>query len=505
MKRILQTAALALVISLGGSLLNAVSAQPGYDDYDEGYQEGFDQQADVSYQTFYDELSPHGRWIDYPEHGYVWVPNNLPGFRPYETAGHWVWTEDYESMWVSDYSWGWAPFHYGRWFNDPFYGWMWVPGYEWSPAWVAWRDGGEYYGWAPLRPGINISINIGVGRYNPPMDYWVFAPRRYINSPRIYDYCIDRGRNVTIINNTTIINNYSRRNNVFINGPRRMDVQRYAGRINPVRFRESSRPGRTQFRNNEVSVYRPRIQQDNNRRFTPRTFDRYERTSQSNSRGLDRIRENASNRGSNGQVRQQDNTQNSGTSDNRRFGRRNDQQADATNNERTPGRMIQRGNDQTAPTDRPARRLEERSNNEAREQGTADNNRRFERRSAAERQPQSQERQQQQQPQREIENRQREQQQEQQRQFGNRQREQQQQQQQQRQVETRQREQQQQQQRQAETRQREQSQGQQRQFETRQREQQQSQPRTESRGNSGNREQKASSDNTGPRRFGRRD
>ena len=91
----------------------------------------------ISYQTFYDELSPHGRWIDYPDYGYVWTPNMGPDFYPYSTGGHWVWTDDYEWMWVSDYSWGWAPFHYGRWFHDPFYGWMWVPGYDWSPAWVS--------------------------------------------------------------------------------------------------------------------------------------------------------------------------------------------------------------------------------------------------------------------------------------------------------------------------------------------------------------------------------
>ncbi len=198
-------------------------------------------------------------------------------------------------MWVSDYSWGWAPFHYGRWFNDPYYGWMWMPGYEWSPAWVAWRDGGDYYGWAPLRPGFNIGINISIGSYNPPVDYWCFAPRRYISSPRIYDYCMDRGRNVTIINNTTIINNYGRRNNVFINGPRRVDAERYTGRINPVRFRESSRPGRTTFRNNEVSVYRPRVQRDNNRQFTPRNVDRYERNGTNNGTGVRGDRNNNGN------------------------------------------------------------------------------------------------------------------------------------------------------------------------------------------------------------------
>jgi len=268
MKRILQMAALALLVMLGGSFPNSASAQVG---------------VSVSYQTFYDELSPHGRWIDYPEHGYVWAPNAGADFRPYGTNGHWIWSDEYEWMWVSDYSWGWAPFHYGRWLHDPYYGWVWVPGYEWAPAWVAWRHGGDYYGWAPLRPGFNININIGFGGYNPPVDYWCFAPRRYISSPRIHNYYIDRSRNVTIINNTTIINNnYGRRNNVFYNGPRRQEAERYAGRITPVRFRESSRPGRTRVRNNEVAVFRPSVQRDNDRRFAPRNITRYERNGQAN-------------------------------------------------------------------------------------------------------------------------------------------------------------------------------------------------------------------------------
>jgi hypothetical protein len=319
MKRLLQITALALLVMIGGAWQNTASAQPEYnDDYDAVAGGG-----DVNYQTFYDELSPHGQWIDYPEYGYVWVPNAPSGFQPYETSGHWVWTDEYEWMWVSDYSWGWAPFHYGRWFNDPYYGWMWMPGYEWSPAWVAWRDGGDYYGWAPLRPGINISI--GFGSYNPPIDYWCFAPRRYISSPRIYDYCLDRGRNVTIINNTTIININNRRNNVFVNGPRRADAERYAGRINPVRFRESSRPGRTQIRNNQVSVFRPRVQRDNNRQFTPRNVGRYERNGNANGQRpntIDRIRETGSSRNNNNNLPRRNNNEATAPGNNNRNGQR---------------------------------------------------------------------------------------------------------------------------------------------------------------------------------------
>ncbi|MFN4313234.1 MAG: DUF6600 domain-containing protein [Chitinophagaceae bacterium] len=233
----------------------------------------------ITYQDFYDGLSPYGEWIDFPEYGYVWRPTGINDFQPYSTGGRWVWSDDYEWMWVSDYDWGWAPFHYGRWFLDPFYGWMWVPGYEWGPAWVAWRDGGDYYGWAPLRPGIHISVNFNIGRYNPPIDYWCFTPRRYITSNRLWNHCLPRRQNVTIINNTTIINNYGRYGGrTFAAGPRRMDVERYTGRVNSVRFRELDRPGRTQIRRNEVSVYRPDIRRDNNRNFAPRQFNRYDRS-----------------------------------------------------------------------------------------------------------------------------------------------------------------------------------------------------------------------------------
>jgi hypothetical protein len=45
-----------------------------------------DPDTTVTYQTFYDELSPYGKWIDYPGYGYVWSPAE-PDFRPYYTNG----------------------------------------------------------------------------------------------------------------------------------------------------------------------------------------------------------------------------------------------------------------------------------------------------------------------------------------------------------------------------------------------------------------------------------
>lgn len=190
-------------------------------------------QVNVNFQTFYDELSPYGQWMQNPEYGQVWVPNAGQDFQPYGTAGHWDMT-DYGNTWVSDYPWGWAPFHYGRWTMDPRWGWSWIPGYEWGPAWVGWRTGGGYYGWAPLGPGMSINVNI-----NLPWNYWVFVPQTYIYRPRIYGFCVPRTRVVNVYHSTTIINNvYQYNNRSFFSGPSRYDVQRATGRTVDVRRAE---------------------------------------------------------------------------------------------------------------------------------------------------------------------------------------------------------------------------------------------------------------------------
>ncbi|MFA5463644.1 MAG: DUF6600 domain-containing protein [Dysgonamonadaceae bacterium] len=87
----------------------------------------------ISFQTFYNELSPYGDWVEDYDYGYLWVPHVHRNFHPYATDGYWTMT-NYGNTWVSNYSWGWAPFHYGRWLYDDYLGWAWVPGYEWAPA-----------------------------------------------------------------------------------------------------------------------------------------------------------------------------------------------------------------------------------------------------------------------------------------------------------------------------------------------------------------------------------
>ena len=213
----------------------------------------------VSFQTFYDDLSPYGEWVDAPSYGYVWVPQDVDeDFRPYYSRGHWVMTE-YGNTWVSDYNWGWATFHYGRWTYDDYYGWVWVPGSEWAPAWVSWRHSDSYYGWAPLSPGI--SIGVSFTNYSCPNDWWVFVGPQYLYRPDYRQYWRGPRYNTEIINRTTIINNVyvNHGNNARYNyGPRPQEVQRITNRPVPqYRIANVSRPGAASIRNNVVNMYHP--------------------------------------------------------------------------------------------------------------------------------------------------------------------------------------------------------------------------------------------------------
>lgn len=229
--------------------MSASTAKAQYGDYDDN----------VSLETFYEELAPYGVWINDPQYGRVWRPDvDQDEFRPYYSRGHWEMTR-YGNTWVSDYDWGWAPFHYGRWYHHSRRGWLWIPGREWAPAWVSWRSGGGHYGWAPLGPGININMNIG----RIPDYWWVFIPQRniyYRSYPR-YDW----RRNSNIYHNTVIINNIYVNNsnrNRYYTGPRADEIRRITRQ--PVTVHEvrneryaNGRSNRPEVNRGSVSTPRP--------------------------------------------------------------------------------------------------------------------------------------------------------------------------------------------------------------------------------------------------------
>ena len=168
---------------------------------------------------------------------------------------------------MSDYRWGWATFHYGRWKFDDYYGWEWIPGHEWAPAWVSWRHGGGFFGWAPLLPGISVNISFGGGNRIPD-NYWVCAPQEYITRPNVYDYCAPALNVVNIIHNTTIINNtYINENHTYVTGPRIDEIERVTNRpVNVYRINNDYAPGRASIHNNVVNIFRPQINVSGNAR-----------------------------------------------------------------------------------------------------------------------------------------------------------------------------------------------------------------------------------------------
>lgn len=215
------------------------------------------QDVEVSYQTFYDNLSPYGQWVYDPQYGNVWVPNEDGDFRPYGSRGRWVMT-DYGNTWVSDDPWGWAVYHYGRWTYNPYYGWIWVPGYEWAPAWVSWRYGGGYCGWAPLGPGVTVGMS-----YYAPDNWWVFVGPQYMYEPNCIRYWSGPSYNVTYIRQTTIINNYYQDNRTRVRynyGPRAEVIQQYTRTpVQVYNVTQLNRPGAPSIGRNTVSLYRPSV------------------------------------------------------------------------------------------------------------------------------------------------------------------------------------------------------------------------------------------------------
>jgi hypothetical protein len=140
-------------------------------------------------------LDGHGTWVDDSTYGTVWVPSQTEvgsDFVPYTTAGHWTYAEDTSYVWVSDYSWGWAPFHYGRWVHVSRHGWAWIPGRTYSGAWVTWRTGSgyDYVGWAPAGPDWYWYNGYAVGwtfGYSP---YYSYCHHDYLYNPRLGGYVV---------------------------------------------------------------------------------------------------------------------------------------------------------------------------------------------------------------------------------------------------------------------------------------------------------------------------
>jgi len=258
---------------------------PGPDQSDQGApppgDQGDNSSGDANFQTFYDNLSSQGNWVQTDNYGYVWQPNVQDSdWAPY-TNGHWVYTDE-GWTWVADDSepWGWATYHYGRWVNIDGQGWVWVPGYTWAPAWVSWRYGGGYCGWAPLPPDTFVGIDfggvgfgfhiggdcdtaygIGPGYYNF-IDVGFLGDRdyrgHYHNRNDNFGF-IGRTRNVTniVVNNQRGAGRFSR---VSTGGPNFSTINAQSHTpVQHVRLARSSRVGNASVSGNSLAVFAPHV------------------------------------------------------------------------------------------------------------------------------------------------------------------------------------------------------------------------------------------------------
>ena len=238
----------------------------------------------VNYNYFYQTLAPYGSWVEVPSCGWCWQPTVSvidAGWRPYSNSGRWLWT-DCGWYWQSDYSWGWAPFHYGRWYRSPLHGWVWAPDTTWGPAWVTWRYSGTYCGWAPLPPGAYFDVGVGFrfhgGRVGVGFDFglvpdcYTFIPTAYFCDYRPWRYCLPRGQIVTVFNRTKIINNFGTTPNgrAIVNvGPGRNAIASVTRtEIRKVTLRDANPTGNTLIKPDHLdrnsatlAVFRPKLPQ----------------------------------------------------------------------------------------------------------------------------------------------------------------------------------------------------------------------------------------------------
>lgn len=217
----------------------------------------------VSFGFFYNSLSPYGEWIEIEPDFFVWRPIGVRyGWRPY-WDGRWVWTR-YGWYWVSHEPFGWAVFHYGRWYYDDYYGWIWIPGFEWAPAWVEWRYDDHYIGWAPLPPYALFKIEIGIHftrSWNWPAHHWNFVRYKHFHNPNITHYYEKPERVKRFFGNTRRLTELRYEDNRIINrGIEPSMIERRTNeRIRTVEIIETNKSRGDRFlqENNRIEIYRP--------------------------------------------------------------------------------------------------------------------------------------------------------------------------------------------------------------------------------------------------------
>ena len=245
-------------------------------------------QVGIGFNYFYSSLSPHGRWIEIDDGLVVWRPRIINRhWQPY-AQGTWIWTND-GWYWDSYEPFGHIVYHYGRWHFDNYYGWIWIPDYQWAPAWVDWRYDNDYIGWAPLPPYASFNIRTGLHfsiNFSLPYAQWHFVRYKHFGHKNAYNYYVENQYKERIFGGTKTRNDYGYEKERVINRGVDLRTIQERGARNLQQRELVRRDVETVDRNsviksgNRIEILTPRNQEQNrDRNFT---IDRGERQSSLN-------------------------------------------------------------------------------------------------------------------------------------------------------------------------------------------------------------------------------
>lgn len=263
----------------------------------------------VSFQSFYDVLSPMGEWIQITKEDidedlsdgegegryssayyqdddflFIWKPSVESSWKPYSN-GKWEYT-DHGWLWVSNDKWGNSTYNYGRWWNSPKYGWVWLPGYTWAPAWVRWRvtNDGNHVGWVPLSPKAKWKSENGITEktysYTNKDADWVFADNNTFVSDITPSKITAQNENSALIKNSTGITSITAEDDIIITkGPDVNKIEEKTGKkFNRKRLRFSRGKNSTVIGENEVTVAKENFDRSGGQKFQKGKPDKFRKS-----------------------------------------------------------------------------------------------------------------------------------------------------------------------------------------------------------------------------------
>ncbi|MEO9221631.1 MAG: DUF6600 domain-containing protein [Mycobacteriaceae bacterium] len=157
-----------------------------------------------------------GEWQPSTTYGRIWYPPVQASWVPYR-EGHWGYVAPWGWTWIDNSSWGFAPFHYGRWVQEG-HRWGWIPV---EPGHVERERAPPVYAPA-LVSFLNIGVAVTLGATRAPASVgWIplgprepyvppyHASERYVRAVNVTS--VTNVTNVTTINRVTTVNNFVNR------------------------------------------------------------------------------------------------------------------------------------------------------------------------------------------------------------------------------------------------------------------------------------------------------